>query len=101
MKTILLYFKYIVWLLKEIALSSIKVTRIIWSRNLNVSPVTGFVSLRLKKDLSKVCFANSITLTPGTITLFVEKNKILVHSLTQEGLDLDNMHNNIIRTFEC
>lgn len=101
MKTILLYFKYIVWLLKEIALSSMKVTRIIWSRNLNVSTVTGFVSLRLKKDLSKVCFANSITLTPGTITLFVEKNKILVHSLTQEGLDLDNMHNNIIRTFEC
>ena len=43
-----------------------------------------------KTDLAKVIYANSITLTPGTITLDVRDDKFLVHALSDEAAaDLD------------
>jgi multicomponent Na+:H+ antiporter subunit E len=39
-------------------------------------------------DLGKVIYANSITLTPGTVSInLTDDNRIIVHSLTQEGMD--------------
>jgi multicomponent Na+:H+ antiporter subunit E len=40
-----------------------------------------------KSDLSQVIYANSITLTPGTVSVELEKDKILVHALTKEAAE--------------
>ena len=40
------------------------------------------VPLHIKKDLNKVIYANAITLTPGTLSVDMDENFILVHALT-------------------
>lgn len=97
----MLYLKYFLWLLKEIVLATMVVTKIIWSRRCNVDDVIEFIPIDLKQNISKVFLANSITLTPGTITVFLDNDKILVHSLTQEGLNIQNMQDQIRKTIEC
>jgi multicomponent Na+:H+ antiporter subunit E len=93
---------YICWLVKEIFLSSIMITKIIWNKNINaiISPSLEFAHTNLKNDTERVIYANSITLTPGTISVSLEKNKILVHSLTKEGLDLAPMEQEIKKIFK-
>ena len=94
--------RYILWLAKEIFLSGITITKIIWNRNINViiSPRLEFVPTKLKNDIARVIYANSITLTPGTISVSLEKDKILVHSLTKEGLHLAPMEQEVKKIFK-
>ena len=81
--------KYLGWLLVEIAKSNWAVTRIILSgkepdkQNLFWIPVTQ------GSDLGQVVFANSITLTPGTITVETEGKHFLVHALEYGDGDLE------------
>jgi len=77
---------YLAWLLREIFISSLKVARIIVSRNLPVSPMVFHAPAAQKSDLGRNIFANSITLTPGTISLEIEGDDrhILVHALCSE-----------------
>lgn len=77
---------YIFWLLKEIAKASIAVTRLIWSRELKLCPVMDWIPTKQTTDIGRVIYANSITLTPGTITVCVESRRLLVHSLEASGL---------------
>jgi len=49
--------------------------------DLDISPALVKVKTVCKSDLAKVTFANSITLTPGTITVDIEGDKLLVHGL--------------------
>ena len=82
---------YILWLTKEIAKSSFNVTKLIWSRDLRISPVMDWVKTKQTTDIGKTIYANSITLTPGTIAVYVEDKRLLVHSLEEAGLkDLEN-----------
>lgn len=92
---------YIIWLVKEILISALTVTKIIWSKKIDqISPTMDFIPAKLKSNIAKVIYANSITLTPGTISIFLDKNKILVHSLNKEGLNLQEMQQRIEKTFE-
>lgn len=91
--------RYILWLAKEIFLSSIMITKIIWNKNIIISPRLEFIPTDLKNDRARVIYANSITLTPGTISVYLEKDKILVHSLTKEGLNLLPMEQEIKKIF--
>lgn len=97
----MLYLKYLLWLLGEIAVSSFSVTKIIWSKNCQVNDVIKPINISLEKNISKVFLANSITLTPGTITVFLDKDKIVVHSLTKEGLNIRTMQDQIRMVTEC
>ncbi len=73
--------KYVFWLLGEIIKSSISVSKIAWSRNIRVYPsIEPIISVQTT-ELGCVVYANSITLTPGTVTLSMEDNKLLVHAL--------------------
>ncbi|UCG77611.1 MAG: Na+/H+ antiporter subunit E [Nitrospirota bacterium] len=85
------FLSYIPWLVKEIVLATIHVAFIALRPNVkdNIDPKVIMFKTRLKKDLSKVTFANSITLTPGTITIKVSDDEFYVHALTKktaEGL---------------
>jgi multicomponent Na+:H+ antiporter subunit E len=73
---------YGIWLLKEIIISSYHTIKVILGIN-KLSPNVVEVKLQNQSSCSKVIYANSITLTPGTLTIFVDK-KIMVHSLNNE-----------------
>ena len=78
---------YTPWLLKEIVKSNILVTLIILNPKLPISPCLIRLRASQSTDLGQVIYANSITLTPGTITLDVRDDIILVHNLTDEMAD--------------
>jgi multicomponent Na+:H+ antiporter subunit E len=73
------------WLLKEIAVSAWQVTRIILHPKLPISPRLVRFTPSQKSTLGLVTHANSITLTPGTITVEADHDGFLVHAITREG----------------
>ena len=70
------------WLLKEIVKSSIQVSAAILHRNMPIRPSIFTVRASQKTELGRVIFANSITLTPGTVTIGLEDDMLTVHALT-------------------
>jgi len=78
---------YFFWLIKEIIKSSIAITKIIWRKELNLNPTFEWVDSEQNNDIALVIYANSITLTPGTVTLDIKDNMLLVHALEQNSLD--------------
>jgi multicomponent Na+:H+ antiporter subunit E len=76
---------YWLWLLKEIILSNIDVCRRILSPAMPISPTVIKVRSTQTTDLGHVIYANSITLTPGTVSMSVDGDMIEVHTLTAEG----------------
>ncbi|TCT04145.1 multisubunit sodium/proton antiporter MrpE subunit [Tepidamorphus gemmatus] len=79
--------RYWPWLLVQIFKSAIGVTRLILSRPLAISPTLVRVTAHQSGPVGITTFANSITLTPGTISAVVleQRHEILVHALTEEG----------------
>ncbi|MEE2658024.1 MAG: Na+/H+ antiporter subunit E [Candidatus Latescibacterota bacterium] len=79
---------YVPWLAWAIIKSNLDVAlRLLNPGKLNISPRMVRIQVSQKSDLGKVIYANSITLTPGTVTMAVEENEFLVHTLTQEAED--------------
>ena len=77
------FLTYCVWLAKEILLSSLTVTKIIWNPKLKISPEIVEIESGLNADSAElVVLANSITLTPGTYTINTSGSKLLVHGLS-------------------
>ena len=72
---------YVPWLIKEIFVSNVQVARIILSPELPVSPTLVHYRASQETDLGRVIFANSITLTPGTVTTGVEGDDLRIHAL--------------------
>lgn len=73
------------WLLWEIVKSACTVASIIVRPSLPISPTMVRVRATQKTDVGRTTFANSITLTPGTLSVEVGKDEFLVHALTREG----------------
>jgi multicomponent Na+:H+ antiporter subunit E len=72
---------YWAWLLKEIVKSNIDVAKRVLGPSSAVQPLVFDVQASQSSDLGLVIFANSITLTPGTVSLDLEKGRIRVHAL--------------------
>lgn len=75
------------WLVKEIVKSAWQVSTIILQPSLPISPTLVRVRATQKTDVGRTTFANSITLTPGTISVEVGRDEILVHALTRGGAE--------------
>jgi multicomponent Na+:H+ antiporter subunit E len=75
------------WLAKEIVKSGWQVTRIILDPKLPISPTLVRFKPTQRTVVGLVTHANSITLTPGTITVEAERGEFLVHALTRSGAD--------------
>lgn len=75
------------WLLVEIAKSNLDVAKIVLKPTIEVDPVMIRVKASQTTAMGKTIYGNSITLTPGTITVDVEQDVFLVHALTQAGAD--------------
>lgn len=78
---------YFLWLIKEIVVSSVDVVKIIWSKKPSLDPVFEWIDSEQKNDTSLVIYANSITLTPGTVTVDVANDMLLVYALDQALID--------------
>ncbi|MBP1925997.1 multicomponent Na+:H+ antiporter subunit E [Sedimentibacter acidaminivorans] len=79
------YLLYFVVLIKEIFKSNFHVAKIVLSPKLNISPSIVIINTKLKSELNKTILANSITLTPGTLTLDMYDDKLIVHCLDKEA----------------
>ncbi len=75
------FVKYLIWLMMEIARANWAVTKIVLSRKMPIRQHLFAVPYTQKTDMGQVIFANSITLTPGTITVETEGGQFLVHAL--------------------
>ncbi len=93
-KIIAKLFTYLPWLTIEIIKANIDVAKIVWSPKLPISPTLVEVHASQSTPLGLAIHANSITLTPGTVSIDVEgamrdidkaNNFILVHSLTRDA----------------
>lgn len=79
------WFARYAWVLvKEIVKANVEVLKIILSPELQPEPAIVYFDTELKTGAAKVLLANSITLTPGTITVSVEENRFCVHCLDRE-----------------
>lgn len=81
---VLLYWPWLFW---EIVKANIDVTKRVLGLA-EISPTMVRIKATQKSDLGLVLFANSITLTPGTISIDVEEDgHILVHAISREGTE--------------
>lgn len=80
-------FGYLLWLIKEIVQANITVVKHIWLGNKSISPTLRRIKISQKTDMGKVIYANSITLTPGTVAIDIKNDEILVHALLQKDIE--------------
>jgi multicomponent Na+:H+ antiporter subunit E len=79
----MLYFPWLFW---QIIQSNLTVARRILGPMRALDPDVGWVEASQKSVAGLVTYANSITLTPGTISLAVHENRIQVHALDKSAL---------------
>lgn len=79
--------RYWPWLAKEIIKANLDVAKVVLGRATRCSPTLLWLPSRQTTDLGQVIYANSITLTPGTVSVLVERDRILVHALTRDMAD--------------
>lgn len=76
---------YWAWLVVEIFKANVVVIKACLRSTLDINPALVKVKTGCESDLARTVFANSITLTPGTVSVEVEGNKILVHALYEDS----------------
>ncbi len=74
---------YFLYLLGEVFKAGFATVRLIWSPRLEIEPRVTSFHTRLRTDAGKVVLANSITMTPGTITVDVDGDTFLIHCLDE------------------
>jgi len=79
---------YFLWLLKELLLANIAVVKSIWLGKAPISPAFTTIKMTQKTDIGKVIYANSITMTPGTVTVDLVGDCLTIHALFQENIDI-------------
>lgn len=90
-KRFFLMIHYILVLLKEILKANMTVFKMIYSARYELEPAVVHFTTTLQSGFARVLLANSITLTPGTITVSLKDNEYVVHCLDKElARDIDN-----------
>ncbi len=79
---------YLPWLLLQIVKANISVSRRVLSPTLPIQPQVITVRGHQRGDLGRVLYANSITLTPGTVAIEMELDEITVHALSDAAAEL-------------
>lgn len=76
---------YLPWLLGELYKSGLEVSRLVLNPKTKIAPRIVKVRPSQRTSLGLMIYANSITLTPGTVTISVSKDQIEVHTLTDNA----------------
>ncbi len=85
LKVIRMFGMYLLMLVVEVVKSNIEVARIVLSKKMDINPKLVRVETKIKQDFFKVLYGNTITLTPGTLTLDLEEDQYVVHALTDKA----------------
>lgn len=75
---------YTPWLLAQIVQSNLQVARLVLDPRLPIDPVVVRYRTAMRQDLAVATLANSITLTPGTVTIDIAGDELVVHALTPD-----------------
>lgn len=91
---------YLGFFFKELMKANLRLAKIVASPSLPISP--GFVKVRtkLKSPMGRLLLANSITLTPGTLTVEMEDEWLYVHWVTMGADDINGATQQIVSGFE-
>jgi len=100
LKGILFSLVYIIVLFWEIIKANFDVAYRVVHPKMPIKPGIVVIKTRLKSDIAKMILANSITLTPGTFTLDVIGDELLVHWINVKAEDIDGATNMIGQRFE-
>ena len=71
-------------LVRETVKANWEITKVVFARKIVVEPQILYFKTQLKSEVLRVILANSITLTPGTITVALSGNEYCIHCLTKE-----------------
>lgn len=94
---------YVPWLLYKVFLANLYIIRLAFHPKMKklIDPHIVRLKTSLKKDLSVTALANSITLTPGTITVLLHQGYLYVHAIDEKVVeDIPFMEKKIKRIFE-
>jgi len=81
----LLLLRFWLFLAREVIVANIDVVKRIFRPGKNISPQLFELPLTLKTDVSRVIYANAITMTPGTVSMNLDKKTVTVHTLSIEA----------------
>ena len=79
------WIKLLLHLAVEIVNANIAVAKLVLNPTMKIQPHIFTHKTKLKSDVLKVLFANSITLTPGTLTIDIIGDELVIHALTNEA----------------
>ncbi len=99
-RAILAGFAYYAYFFKELFKSNFKLAAIVVSPELPVKPGIVKVRTKLKSRMGRLMLANSITLTPGTLTVHLDDEWFYVHWVTVESTDIEEATARIVANFE-
>lgn len=91
---------YVAYFLKELVKSNLKLAGLVLSPSLPLHPGIVKVRTRLKNPMGRLLLANSITLTPGTLTVEMEGEWLYIHWVTVESEDIEGATASIVSGFE-
>lgn len=88
-KRFIFFLWYIIILFIEIIKANFDVAYRVIHPSLPINPGVVIIQTKLKSDLAKTILANSITLTPGTFTLDIQEDKMLIHWIDVKATDIE------------
>lgn len=91
---------YIPYYIYQVIKANVIMAMIVLSPSLPIKPGIVKVKTNLKTDVGKLALANSITLTPGTITMDIDGDEIFVHWIAVEDESVEGATKSIVGPFE-
>lgn len=93
-------FVYVPYLLYQIVKANIDVAKIVLSWKIEINPAIVKCRINLKSDFARTILANSITLTPGTLTVDIIDEYIYIHCIKIDNREEKSVYENIVKGFE-
>ncbi len=84
---VLKFTKYVPWLLWKVILANVEIAYLVLHPKMLIDPQIVRFKNDLKTDMGIVTLANSITLTPGTITVEANKEEFVIHAIWQKSAE--------------
>ena len=100
LKRLITFISYIPIFITEMVKANIDVARRVLNPNLPINPGVVKITTNLKSDYAKLFLANSITLTPGTLTMDVKDNNLYIHWIDVESQNKSIQKDKIAGKFE-
>ncbi len=99
-RTIFAALGYLVFFLAELIKSNLHIARVVLTPSLPITPAIVKVRTRLQSPMGRLLLANSITLTPGTLTVEIDGEWLYIHWVNAEATDIDAATAQIVAGFE-